>query len=83
MAMVDAGIIGASFANAAGTGRTEGVVGVDPLSKLHGVEFGTTEIDTPIAAGEERVATVGDASGSFNDVFGEKYARADGSRVSV
>ena len=71
-AMVDAGIIGASFANAAGTGRTEGVVGVDPLSKLHGVEFWYTEIDTPIAAGEKRVATVGDASGSFNDVFREK-----------
>jgi PKD repeat protein len=82
-AIVDAGIIGASFANAAGTGRTEGVVGVDPLSKLHGVEFWYTDVDTPVAPGEKRVATIGDASGSFNEVFREKRPGGKFPRLGV
>lgn len=82
--MVDAGIIGASFANAGGPGRTEGVVGVDPLSKLHGVEFnGGPDVATTLAPGEVRAYTVSDYSASFNWVLGEKRTGGRYPRLGV
>ncbi|MGE5211981.1 MAG: S8 family serine peptidase, partial [Acidobacteriota bacterium] len=83
--MVDAGIIGASYANAGGPGRTEGVVGVDPLSKLHGVEYdGGPKVTTPLLPGDPiRVHTVSEYSASFDWVLGQKRTGGQYPRLGV
>ena len=81
--MIDAGIIGASYANPGGAGRTEGVVGIDPLSKLHGVAFTVTPSSVDLGPGEVRAYTTLQASASFNAVLSEKRTGGRYPRLGV